>query len=1025
MTNSSTPRTPWISADYAPSGIKFTGAQKLADSGVAPLVAAARGYETLESEQVKDFAKQHRLGNANSKQYNQVATVTQYADALVLLWYSADQVAEAHRRSQPPIFTSMQLRPGSPRRNPATGKLMKYENLKDQPSVIDVNPGTPLEWYSSSPKLLITEGVIKGDAALTAQLRANGIPEEELQNNGLTRVEAIDKLGKLMMSIPEEKRVTILSFVGVANWKNNEVWISMPLRGRQLLLAFDGDIATNYNVWKQANDLWGYTQGKGAIVNLVDLDIVDFDDKVANLIDEENAKSTGANTPVKAEKVGIDDFLVRHGDWDDILARLTMQLPPQPAIKRDDEPVGTWRVAEDGNSVAAYVEKEDPFGNKIAQWVTQGNIGGYIAALETHRAPTEREVETAVFGEGVQEQDVPSSSIVRIHLQWLNEDGDEMTADVTGPSTILADPPSEWHKRKADIPNSLLIHPEWPYTGQTGSSWLKAIKANRDTPLREHVSWSAMGYVPVEGSKVCAFISGKTVIAASESDRLKTIPGVNEVVLPGSAKFSLPVVDPEPGTDEWKELVRTDLNTLRDRFITKGAWTNKQIAAAVIAGGLRPTVPVPNTTVLYAVGAPGGGKSWTVSMILAFWQARKTWSNKMLPGSMKDTGTSVEQALAQTNIWVMDDLAPSADKRQSEMEQSKLGDIVRSVHNKTAKRRSGTELKAREVFEPKALLIATAENEHTVNSVRDRTVILNLDKDALNEHATDMVEFRDHDATPGRITVEAVQAYQTLAVHNGWANTLEHIVRGAAARYEEVARKVITAVTSDGRKIEGKAPDRHIGMAVDLMLGLLSIEVLAEMVGDKEWLKLLDPKKKGNLLELIAQLVSGSFQSQAEVTPGRSLMEAIRLLIASGRAHILNANDPGIPPYPNGTPFMNNQMGWRADSQDKLRPLGTSIGWLVGDDMVMLNATNAFEMAQRAYPHLLPSGTMASVSFNSVWNEGLSHPRYTDRDGNRATKVFRNGGKSQRGVPIHVDLLLNDELPEPEAKPVEVESEFD
>ena len=1004
MTDNSTlhPLTPWTATDYAPM-VTFSGANKLAASGVAPLVAIARGYETLEIAQVGDFAKHHGLGSSNSKQHSQVLQAARRGDVMVLHWYRADQVAVAHTNGSTPVSTSLQLRPEVPRENPATGKIVKYENLTGSESVIDTNPATPAEWFNGSPKVLITEGVLKGDSALTALLRANGVSDEELTVTGrMSRTEAITKLHDLMMTIPQAKRVTILSFVGVGNWKGNDVWVSLNLKSRDLLLAFDGDIDSNWNVWSQANSLWGFAAGKKANVKLVDLS-VDTDGEMVELL---------AGNPEKPEKVGIDDFLVRHGDWTDILGRLVDELPDAPNRDRDDAEVGTWKVSEDGTSVQEFVAGPPGIDGRPGRafWKVQVNIGGRIVAVETHRGPTDTEIETATFGDGVSEEDVPTRNTCRIELRWIKDDGTPDVAIVTGPTTMLMYPPADWDKKKAEIPENLLLHSEWP--PRKGQEWLSAIKDNNEIPIERNVSWTTMGWVPVEDSTVCSFISGRTVISPTEQDHQRTIAGVSESVLPGANKFSLPVSEFKVNSPEWKAQVYADLTALYEHYIVLAPWNNINVAAVVMAAGLRPSVPVRCTTNLYVQGPPGQGKSWTVAQIMAFHQARKTWSNKMLPGSMKDTGTSVEQALSQTNIWVMDDLAPSPDKRQNDMEQSKIGDIIRSVHNGTSKRRSGTELKAREVFTPRALMITTAENEHTINSVRDRSVILSLDKNSLREGTVDKMDtFRDYNRAPGRLLAASVQAIQFGATRRGW-DAMLNVILEQQQRYKESARRVISEV-----KVDGKSDTRHVDMAVDLMLGLAPIETLAEMVEHEDMLAMFDEDRSDNLPDRIARVLSASFQSQGESTPGRAVLEAIRKLLASGKAHILNANDPNMPPLQGDHAGTNRALGWQADGQDKMRPLGVAIGHFTATskgtdpDVIMFDKTNAFDYAQRHYSSMLPPGSSASTSFLSLWNEELIHPFYAEkgRDGNRADKVFRIDKRVARGVPVHIDQLLGAE----------------
>ncbi|MBD8728889.1 hypothetical protein [Frigoribacterium sp. CFBP 13707] len=1008
MTSNSAPSplTAWTRDDYAPH-VYYSGAYKLADSGVSPLVAAARGYLHLDAGEVADFASKNGLGNANSKLTSQVRAAAKRNGTLVLPWFRADVAVHDSGDGRRPAPTTLQLRPASPRENPKTGKLVKYENLTGSESVIDAHPSTPREWFTNARRVLITEGILKGDAALTALLRANGITDDQLhiaRNQGGDA--AYVALRELMLTVPEYNRVLILSFVGVANWKHNDVWVSLSLKNRTMLLAFDGDLTTNWNVWNQANQLWGYARNEGAEVALLNLNNIP-----AGPSDDLERLEQG--------KVGLDDFLTKHGNWDDVLATIETDLPDAPPRPQGDVKVGTWAVAEDGTTVQEFVAgREGLLGEEsLNRWVLRSNIGGRVEAYVTRRPPMEEEVETGIFGRGYVKEDSPRVESVRIRLAWLDDDGDTVEATVTGPPEILENPPSEWSKKGADVPEDVLLHPEWP--PRKGQDWLQAIKSNKTTPVRRETAWSSMGWVPVDGSPVCAFISGRTVLASTTAGAKATVPGVTEEMLPGASKFSLPPLRGAVLSEEWKAQVRSDLHDLYEHYITLGPWTDPNIAAAVLAAGLRPSVPVRSTTVLYVQGPPGGGKSWTVSHVLSFHQEKKTWTNKSLPGSMKDTATSTEQALAQSNVWVMDDLAPSADRRQSESEQAKLGDTIRNVHNKSSRRRSGSDLKAREVFTPRALLIVTAENEHTINSVRDRTVILDIGKESLNSPVIDGFDhFRDNSRVPGRIMHASVQAMQHLAVLNGW-NAMMHQLEGLSHRFSETAKTVI-----DSGENPAKSPARHAQMAVDLMLGLAPIHILCEMVGYTPFLDLFNADNGTTLPERVATVLKEADASQANTTPARALLRAIRSDLAAGRAYIAGSYGLGDAPVPSaGTGVnvnANAQLGWFVDKNGEFvtRPGAVPIGHLIrrpkGDnlDVVMFNRTLAFETAQRHNSKLLPAGQEARSTWRNLKDEGLLHEHYANQGTkeNRADFVYRlpgQGGQT-RGVPVNLNVLLGD-----------------
>ncbi|WP_146072835.1 hypothetical protein [Cryobacterium sp. Y62] len=1010
-------RSAWAADSYLPN-VRESGAQVLATSGIAPLVAAARGYVTLEAPDVPEFAKQNSIGVSISRPYRQLNGAAVRGDTTVIPWYSADLVGVAHGEGRTPYYSSIQIRPSAPVTTSA-GKLLSFEFVQGNESVLDANPGTPKEWLLRSPRILVTEGILNGDAALTALLRANGIDDVALEvPEETTRADAIRSLHSLMMQIPASERVTILSLDHVRHGKGSHAWEAWSLAGREVLLAVEGDVDNGRSVWKYTNGLWTFAEGAGATVKLVSFQ-PDLDHELDALL---SVPMPGANQGPMV-KYGLADYLASGETWHNLLDRGRDEMPVPPLRNRSEVKVGTWRVTDDGNAVEVLASVLYADASRANEWQTAFNIGGRIIAVETHRGPTLQEVRTAHFGAGMDETDEGARSTCRIELQWLNQDGETERAVVTGPAALLMYPPQEWDKRNASIPNAVLMHPEWPPAGK----WLSAIKDNTDVPVQHVVSWATMGYVPAENSNICSFISGRTVLAFNDADRGKTIAGVTENVLPGASSFSLPPTHGVVDSDEWRDQVRNDLRSLREHYVDLAPWTDVNVAAVVMAAGLRPAVPIDCTTVIYFQGPPGNGKSWTVSQILSFHQKIGTWTAKKLPGSMKDTATGVEQAIAQSNVWVMDDLAPSPDKRLYALELAKIGDIIRAVFNKSSKRRSGVDLKAREVFVPHALLLVTAENPHTINSVRDRTVIVNLGQSSLrsDDARQRMDRFRDDNRAPGRLMAAGVQAFQHLASVSTWTEMIDSIDRSPSAglddnragdevtqsyraSYFRLATTIMATV-----KIEGKSDARHVEMAVDLMLGFVPLTILAGLVGDAGMLRLLDPENLDSLPARVARMVSTSFQSQSEQSPGLAVLEALKDTLAGGYAHIENFTDASKPPFPIGNTIENRALGWRTDGDGKAHPLGSAIGFLHhprGGDLnaVLLNARNSFDVAQKYHPTVIPAGSSAVTTFKSLWNEKLIHPRYLEagqKEGRHDVLIKRNG-RNIRKVPVHLDQLL-------------------
>ena len=1008
----------WNAQDYGAT-LSDSTARFLMQSGIAPLVAAARGYQTLsDATQVDEFAKIHDFRRTTLR-YQDLVKITK-VESTVLPWHSA----LAGTGSWP---SALQLRPAMRFEN-EQGLLTEYKIVKGSESIIDTHPATPSEWFVSSPKVLVTQGLVGGDAALTALLHDHGFGAE-LGVAPASQPGAVSRLSGLMLRVPQNDRLTILNLTGAHAWKGIRSW-ELGFTKRELVFALDTDPVSGSVAWTNLEGIWDLASSRGAGVSWIDLDLeVDSPAEVSNDASVGIRPSAGS----KNSSGALSRFFAGGCTSIDLLRLRRFELPIRPARSRDDATDGEWRVTEDGNAVEQYGVHEAHSG---PEWRTRTRLGGRVSAMETHRTPSNEEYQTGRFeahvhsGPGNQVNPAPSipvaSKTCRIEVQWLTDDGTEMRVNVTGPSTLLMHPPATWDLHKAEIPGDLLLEPSWP--PPEGMNWLRAVKRNKGIPPRKSVRWVTMGWVPVQGSPVCSFISGRTIISPNREDRDHTLAGVTDRVLPGASGFTLPPMNQDVMSPAWIRQVREDLTAVREAFVDSSPWTDGGVGAVVLAAGMRPAVPIDCTTSIWLQGPPGSAKSWTASMMLAFHQNGLHWTDKHLPASLKDTPTGSEQALAQSNIWVMDDLAPSPDPTANIVEQAKIGDIVRSVYNKSGKRRSSVVLEAREVFVPHALLVVTAENEHTISSVRDRTIIVELGLDALrSDQARDrMVNFRDHNRAPGRLLVASVQAYQYIATRDGWASMVEGL-RGAAVedaevaevqlpdssmkgQYTEIAKQVLSRVKS-----KGKSNTRHVQMAVDLMLGCAPLQLLAEMVDDAEMTDLLRLDRADSLPARVASFAASSFRRQLETTPGEAFLEAVRNILAAGYAHVLNASETSLPPLPAVNVSGNRALGWQADGKGKLRPLGETIGELKTikggpTDAIMLNATNAFRLAQIHHRKTLPYGMSKSV-YESVWGEELTHPEFSREAGHIDIK-YKVKGVQHRGVPIHLNEILGEPVNE-------------
>jgi hypothetical protein len=196
--------------------------RQLAESDIAPHVAAARGYRTIRrrSEVPPEFAGwQLRLG-------------------LLVPTHSPDGKTRGY-----------QLKPNKPIRR-KNGSAPKYETPAGSGITLDVNPMMLDEVRHGGGDLWATEGCKKVDA-----LASRGEP-------------AVGFIGVWNMAVPKTKGTVPLS-----------CWQHVRLRGRRVIIVFDADARTNHDVQEALRRAVRMLEGLGAIVLVVYLPAVNGDGK--------------------------------------------------------------------------------------------------------------------------------------------------------------------------------------------------------------------------------------------------------------------------------------------------------------------------------------------------------------------------------------------------------------------------------------------------------------------------------------------------------------------------------------------------------------------------------------------------------------------------------------------------------------------------------------------------------------------------------------------------------------------------
>ncbi|GAB2734315.1 hypothetical protein [Nocardioides pakistanensis] len=984
--------TTWRDFEYGPD-LFGRGSAKLSDSAVAPIVAAARGYRSFDHNGIDTAFASYALPRKNTRQGRTLVDSMTRGDVLIMPWFTPDDVEFSDRRKTDAVPSTIQYRPSNPavevQPNGKTREL-KYEFVSGQHSPIGMHPAIPTAWLDRVPRVLVAEGLLKGDAALTGMLLDAGYTREDLAD---LSGDPVTRLRTMLANVPEDKQVLILTIGGVWSWQKNPEWRGLPLAGREVWVGIDGDVSENPHVYLAATRLWEY--------------IKDYQKAKPHLL----APAVTSGDQGQIEKIGIDDYLAKVGNWASLLGLLSADLPTPPSGNELDN-VGKHRINDSGTAMEFCKPVEDAFSGETinGRWVEVFPLGGRVLSLVAERVPTGEEIETGRLDAGANGD---GEWDVEIEVAWHSTKSSEVERHIiTGPASILNYTPDQWDRKGAHIPAPILKHPKWPPKQKDGVSeaWLEAVKEHREDDTITRVRWGSMGWVPVDKGTP-AFIIGSDVIGGDETDA-DILPGVGEGDVSGAMKFGVGKIDPRPFTDPaYQAEIRRDIEVVVDTYIRAGAWKDRRKAAVILASALRPCLPIRPQTVAYFTGPPGKGKSFAAAAVMGFWARRPgDWTGSSLPGSAKDTLASMELSVARTPIWVVDDLAPATSVRQSQQEQDRLNDVIRNVFNGSSKGRANADMGSRKRHLPRALLIVTAENEPNVASVRERVVTVDIGFGDLAQSRipTDAVDdLHQVDGAPARVAqalIKYIRHLTTMHSSFGWSDLYQRFQHTHESS-RKTAAHLFEATGKSGSK-------RAADIAGDLMVSLTWLAELAEAVEcDDDLVELVGGDLGGDIVSLIAD----GARRNSETTPGKALLEAISGALRRGACHILNASDPTTPPgQKDGSTHLTAALGWQANANGEWRPLKDAIGYLVYDEddneVLLLDRRTAFNVAQQLYPDLVPPGQGQRSSWGSVIGEGLvaMEDKFRSGDDGKTINTARvwAGGVARSGVPVAVSTLF-------------------
>ena len=583
------PHLPWTSADYPFAA--GSGADKLVSSGVAPLVALARGMRSLTKADVKDECKRNgwAMNSAPAKQLTRAVGET---DALFMPWFTPEQVKlmdETHRTVLP---GSVQLRPDpvNVQIDANSNKARKYENVQGMPLVIGPHPATPGRWLDGRAPLFFTEGMMKADSVLSAQLLARGISEDDLRvKPDETFADGRDRLSELMDEI--DHPVLVIGFVSVTTFNNKPEWNSIRTTpDTQCYAAFDGDVATNPMVHNAATGLQAMIENKKGRASFIDLSSA--------------VEQTGD------AHLGVDDYLAAFGDFDSLLSLAKDQLPPKPFEERKATP-GEWRMDNENCTTKAFAPASDEFSQ--SGYVAKHEFVARVKAIEVKRALTDEEfshcyIDPSTLSAG-------QGSRAEVEVSYIDPSSHDIVHSiVSGPDDILTCPPSEWRRVSGvDVPSNVKALVTYP---PRDPEFLRAMKENRRDETVSRPLWDHMGWVPSYDSTGPVFMIGSQVVGSDgviESDNPPALCGVDNKEVAKASSYGLQMPDSD---EEARQYIRETLRLYLPENPEDRPWRDRLNATIMVAAGLRSVMPFPARCPIALTGSSGAGKALPMDSLL-------------------------------------------------------------------------------------------------------------------------------------------------------------------------------------------------------------------------------------------------------------------------------------------------------------------------------------------------------------------------------------------------------------------------
>lgn len=379
-----------------------------------------------------------------------------------------------------------------------------------------------------------------------------------------------------------------------------------------------------------------------------------------------------------------------------------------------------------------------------------------------------------------------------------------------------------------------------------------SLNSNGKAMQRENV-YAHTGLAIIEGER--SFLS--------KSGRL-TVNGLDPAVRVDLGEFNLNYALPDPPRGE---ALRTAVRAALEFLQIAPLRVTAPLFAAMCAAPLTSVRPL--NTVIWIYGSTTTGKSIIAHLALSFFAPGAIGARRFNPMiGWNSTLTTIEAAMfmAKDMPLVIDDYAPQFLARHEADKLKEVGDrVIRSLGNRMARGRSRSDESVRRVRNPRALVLATAENPIEGQSLNHRLVYVGVERgDVIRPGGSGSLLDQAEEHGAGGLYAQAMSAY----------------IRWLLMDWDKHAGQFEGLVEAD---VVDSRP--HFASGLDRQPDYFGILDAAQHLALKAWSDLgaLDPSEAGRLAEAnratLLQVVQGQAGRIAEQSPANMFLRAIDSLL--------------------------------------------------------------------------------------------------------------------------------------------------